>query len=58
MQIKTKFYFATEEEKGYIDSLYFYIDNTKAKWNYHPEWIEVAKITLPKPLSPSERITI
>ncbi len=50
--------FATEEERGYIDSLDFRSNGQSMEWEYHPDWIDVAKIYLPTPLQPGETVTI
>ena len=54
----TRFKYTKERDRGYIDSLDFYIDGIDAEWQFHPEWIDVAKVTLPKPLHPDGIITI
>ncbi len=54
----TRFYFATDDTRGYIDSLDFSIDGTKAEWHFHDEWIDVAKIALHEPLLPGKTVTI
>lgn len=51
-------YYATEEEKGYINQLDFKIDGKKVTWNYHEEHIDICKLILDKPLLPGEKITI
>ena len=53
-----RFKYTKEKDRGYIDSLDFSIDSVNAKWDYHPEWIDIAKVTLPKPLLPKGTITI
>ncbi len=54
----TKFYFSTEEERGYIDSLKFNVNGKIVKWEYHPEHIDICKIYLNEPLKKGESITI
>ncbi|NHZ85423.1 MAG: hypothetical protein GWP19_06040, partial [Planctomycetia bacterium] len=54
----TRFYFADEEDRGYIDSLDFKVNGESAKLEYHPEWIDVAKVYLPNTLKPGESILI
>ena len=54
----TRFKYTKEKDRGYIDSLDFSVDSVNAKWDYHPEWIDVAKVTLPKPLLPKGTVTI
>ncbi|MCK4903447.1 MAG: M1 family metallopeptidase, partial [Candidatus Marinimicrobia bacterium] len=57
-QGSTRFYFADEEDRGYIDSLNFTIDGESLEWEFHPEWIDVAKIHLPNSLNPGESVMI
>ena len=47
-----------EKNRGYIDSLNFSVDGIVTNWEYHSEWIDVAKIFLPKPLLPEKTIII
>ena len=54
----TRFKYTKEKNRGYIDSLNFSVDGVKAEWKFHPEWIDVAKVTLPKPLPPKETVLI
>ncbi len=54
----TKLYFATEEEKGFIDSLNFSGDGATVKWEFHPQWKDVCKLILNEPLKPNSSITI
>ncbi len=54
----TKLYFATEEEKGFIDSLKFNVDGTTVKWELHPEWKDVCKLILNESLKPNSSIII
>ena len=54
----TRFLYTKEKDRGYIDSLDFYVDGVKANWDFHVEWIDVAKINLPKPLLPGHKIII
>ncbi|MBU0528826.1 M1 family metallopeptidase [bacterium] len=57
-QESTRFYFADEEDRGYIDSLDFKVDGESVDLEYHPEWIDVAKIHLQNSLLPGESILI
>ncbi len=50
--------FATEEERGWIDSLDFKINGEPAKWELDKEHIDIAKLYLNQPLGPGEKITI
>lgn len=47
---ETEFYFSTEEEKGYIDSLDFFVDGKSTTWQFDPLNIDIARIILNKPL--------
>ena len=57
-QMSYRFYYASEEERGYIDSLDFRSGETTLEWEYHPEWIDVAKVHLARPLPPGGTATI
>lgn len=54
----TRFHFATEDERGFIDSLDFSSAGESLKWSYHPEWIDVANVLLAEPLPPGGTVTI
>ncbi|HEX7847129.1 MAG TPA: M1 family metallopeptidase, partial [Chitinophagaceae bacterium] len=54
----TKFYFSNKEQKGYINKLDFKVNNITAELQDHPEHIDIAKLVLPSPLPPGQRITI
>lgn len=54
----TEFYFAKDRERGYIDSLSFKVNGEDAALTYHPQWIDVAKISLPKTLKSGQSISI
>jgi hypothetical protein len=54
----TRFYFSSKERKGYINHLDFRVDGTRAIIQDHPEFIDVIKLVLPKPLMPGDSITI
>ncbi|MEZ4739028.1 MAG: hypothetical protein R2818_06635 [Flavobacteriales bacterium] len=45
-------HFATEEERGWIDSLDFRTNDTALKWGYHPEHADIAWVVMDTPLSP------
>lgn len=49
---------ADEEERGFIDSLDFSVDGEKVNWDYHPDWIDVVKLDLNRPLLPGKTIAI
>jgi hypothetical protein len=54
----TKFQYAKDEARGFIDSLDFKVDGQNVKMDYHPEHQDICKITLNKALNPGETITI
>ncbi len=54
----TSFYFAKPKARGYIDSLDFTVDAQSLKLTYHPEHVDLAKLTLNTPLKPGESIVI
>ncbi|RYZ91946.1 MAG: M1 family peptidase, partial [Moraxellaceae bacterium] len=54
----SKFYFAKESERGYIDGLDFKINGQAARLEAHPEFIDVTKLWLNEPLKPGQKITI
>ena len=47
-----RFYFSKEKDRGYIDSLDFRSGDISLEWEYHPQWIDVAKVYLARPLPP------
>ena len=49
-------FWALQRDLGGIDSLDFAVDGVAAEWSYHPEHIDIAKLTLPKPLAPGESL--
>jgi hypothetical protein len=55
---KTNFYFSAPEERGFIDSLDFVVDNREVKWDFHAEHIDIGIIKLTKPLLPDSKITV
>ncbi len=54
----TRFHYSKDEKRGFIDSLDFRIDGVQLKWEFHPEWIDVAKVYLPSVLLPGGNVTI
>ncbi len=54
----SKFHYSQAGEKGYIDSIDFLIDRKTAKWEYHPEHIDICKLWLNNPLIPGDEILI
>jgi hypothetical protein len=54
----TRFYFSTKEQKGYLNRLDFRANGNMVKIEDHPEYIDVIKLLLPKPLLPGDSISI
>ena len=54
----TRFKYTKDKDRGYIDSLDFSVDGVNAEWEFHPDWIDVAKVILPKPLAPNGTVII
>ena len=54
----TNFFYSEEKNRGFIDNLMFEVNNEKVNWEFHKDWIDVAKVLLNHPLSPGETITI
>ncbi len=46
------------DERGYIDSLDFKVNNQSVKWNYYKKHIDIAIIYLNKPLKSHQKIVI
>jgi hypothetical protein len=55
---RTDFYFSSEIDRGYINRLDFKVDEMTAQLEYHPKYIDVAKLILPSPLLPGKSVTI
>jgi hypothetical protein len=54
----TKFYWATEEERGFIDSLDFNIEGKKAIFTINDSFIDIGLLKLNEPLLPGKSIVI
>ena len=54
----TRFYFSSKEQKGYLNRLDFRVDGSLVTIQDHPEYIDVVKLILPKPLLPGGSISI
>ena len=52
------FYFSTESEKGFINSLDFTSDNENLKISPHPKNIDIIKVMLKNPLLPHKSVLI
>ena len=48
----TDFYFSAEKQRGYINRINFTVNNQAATVEDHPQYIDVVKLILPKPLLP------
>jgi Peptidase family M1 domain len=57
-QGKRKFEFAKSADRGYIDQLDFRVDGKVVKLDYDPQNPDIAKLTLPEPLQPGQRVTL
>lgn len=55
---RTDFYFSDEKDRGYTSKLDFKVDDVNAKFEYHPQHIDIIKLLLPKALAPHQTITI
>ncbi|MBL7951322.1 MAG: M1 family metallopeptidase [Flavobacteriales bacterium] len=51
-------HFATEEERGWIDSLDFKADDVTVAWGYHAQHADIGWIKLNAPLTPGQRVRI
>jgi hypothetical protein len=52
------FYFSKPEERGYIDSLDFQVNNNKCRWKTLKDTIDIAVLYLNEPLLPHQSIKI
>jgi hypothetical protein len=55
---ETKFYFAEDKDRGFIDSLDFKVNNVSLKWAYLKDTIDICKVQLSRPLLPGDTIQI
>lgn len=55
---ETKLYFSKEEERGYIDSLNFFVDGKPVNWQYHPRHHDICYLVLNTPLKSGASCTI
>ena len=55
---RTDFYFSDEKKRGYINRLDFKVDDVSSVLEDHPQYIDVVKLMLPKPLLPGKTIKI
>src|ERR1035437_1068908 len=54
----TNFYFATDDEHGYIDQIDFKINGMPAKWELLKDSNDICKLFLNEPLKSGNKITI
>lgn len=55
---RTDFYFANNEQRGYINRLDFKVNNTTALTQDHPQHQDIIKLLLPQPLPPGGSVQI
>lgn len=55
---KTDFFYSTEAERGFIDSLDFKVNGKKVKWYYDSTHIDICRLILNDALSPGDSIQI
>ena len=55
---RTEFYFAADNNKGYINQLAFKVEDITAKVELHPNYIDIVKLVLTEPLLPGKLIHI
>ncbi len=55
---ETDFYFSDNDAKGYINRLDFKVAGTSLLIEDHPQYIDVVKLVLPKPLAPNNSVVI
>lgn len=54
----THFYFSDKDQRGYINRIEFKVDGEISKTEDHPEYIDVVKLVLPKPILPGQTVLI
>ncbi|MFI5151810.1 MAG: M1 family metallopeptidase [Chitinophagales bacterium] len=55
---KTSFYFSDKNQRGYINRLEFRVDGIISRSEDHPQYIDIIKLILDKPLAPGQKISI
>ena len=55
---RTDFYFSDKDRKGYINRLDFRADGLIANMEDHPQYIDIVKVILPRPLPPGGQTLI
>lgn len=54
----SKFYFSNIDDRGYINNLDFKVNGSSLVMEDHPQYIDIVKILLPKPLAPGDSVSI
>src|SRR4051794_14313010 len=54
----TDFYFSNNQDKGYINRMDFKVDELSLLVEDHPQYIDVIKVVLPKPLAPRDSVIV
>jgi hypothetical protein len=55
---ETKFYYAKEKDRGYIDGLEFKVDDEPVKWELLKDSIDICKLYLNRPLQSGQKMII
>src|ERR1700743_1291840 len=55
---RTDFYFSDKQQRGYINRLEFRVDGEDARIEDHPQYIDIIRVVLPKPLPPGGQTTL
>ncbi|HXD79671.1 MAG TPA: hypothetical protein VN616_17770, partial [Puia sp.] len=55
---RTDFYFSGKAQKGYINRLGFRVDGQLARTEDHPRYIDLIRVSLPRPLAPGGEATL
>lgn len=55
---RTDFYFSDKQDRGYINRLEFRVDSQEARLEDHPQYIDIIRVILPRPLPPGGETTI
>lgn len=54
----TYFHYLSDDKRGYMDGIAFEVDGIAAQWEYHPEHIDIIKLTLPNPVGQNKTVSI
>ena len=55
---KTSFYFSEKNQRGYINRLQFRAEGIIIQTEDHPQYIDIIKLILDKPLAPGQKVSI